>query len=65
MKNTELKAKQQVISEIIVVSHNVSCNGGNGALGHPEVYLTIPEGKNSVVCPYCSRKFIFSPHHTH
>lgn len=35
----------------------VACDGGQGALGHPMVYLDMTkEGK--VVCPYCDRLFI-------
>lgn len=32
------------------------CNGGGGALGHPLVYLRF-DGKPSVDCYYCSRRF--------
>jgi uncharacterized Zn-finger protein len=33
------------------------CNGGEGPLGHPRVYLNLaPSGK--VECPYCSRLFV-------
>ncbi len=44
----------------IVQSKNrdVSCDGGN-LDGHPVVYLKIGQNDH-VVCPYCSRKFIFS-----
>lgn len=34
----------------------VGCDGGGGALGHPLVYLRF-EGKSSVDCYYCSRRF--------
>jgi hypothetical protein len=34
----------------------VACNGG--LLGHPKVYLNM-EAASQVVCPYCSKKFIF------
>ncbi|MAU40312.1 MAG: zinc-finger domain-containing protein [Kordiimonas sp.] len=34
-----------------------SCDGGEGPLGHPRVYLEMGQ-KSSVVCPYCGRKFI-------
>ena len=45
--------------EIIVESPVVGCDGGGGPLGHPLVYLHIgPEG--SVVCPYCSRRFVLA-----
>jgi len=40
----------------------ISCNGGGGALGHPQIWLTLqkPEegGPAKVVCPYCSRLFV-------
>jgi uncharacterized Zn-finger protein len=35
------------------------CNGGGGALGHPLVYLRF-DGKASVDCYYCSRRFVKS-----
>ena len=35
----------------------VSCNGGGGPLGHPQVWLNI-SNDGSVICPYCSQKFI-------
>ena len=38
------------------IASRVSCNGGGGALGHPQIWLTY--GKDgTVVCPYCSKKF--------
>lgn len=40
----------------------ISCDGGGGALGHPQIWLTLqkPEegGPAKVVCPYCSRLFV-------
>jgi len=40
------------IDEMVAV-----CNGGEGPLGHPRVYLSLaPSGK--VECPYCSRLFV-------
>lgn len=36
----------------------IACAGGGGALGHPKVFLEMEHNKQ-VVCPYCSRKFIF------
>jgi uncharacterized Zn-finger protein len=44
--------------EIIEVdTDNVGCDGGDGPLGHPLVYLPIyPNGQ--VDCPYCGRRFI-------
>jgi uncharacterized Zn-finger protein len=36
----------------------VACDGGDGPLGHPRVFLRIEE--QSVVCPYCSRLYILN-----
>jgi uncharacterized Zn-finger protein len=34
-----------------------ACDGGEGPLGHPRVYLNLsPAGK--IECPYCSRLFV-------
>jgi uncharacterized Zn-finger protein len=44
--------------ETIYIDEMVAaCNGGEGALGHPRVFLNLgPSGK--IECPYCSRLFI-------
>ncbi len=43
--------------EIVEVDDEVvSCDGG-GALGHPRVWLNM-EGKASIDCPYCDRRFV-------
>lgn len=42
---------------VIVDTHKVSCDGDNGALGHPLVWMEM--GKDEVVvCRYCDRQFI-------
>ena len=44
-------------TEIIHVnSRTVACEGGDGALGHPRVFLRIPD--RQVMCPYCSRLYV-------
>jgi uncharacterized Zn-finger protein len=46
-------------TEIIHVTEPVvACDGGDGALGHPRVFLHIENG--SVMCPYCSRLYVLS-----
>ena len=35
----------------------VSCNGGGGALGHPQIWLNM-NADGEVSCPYCSRHFV-------
>ena len=44
-------------NEEIVSTKNISCSGGEGPLGHPKIYLTISQ--ESVICPYCGKKFIY------
>ena len=41
---------------IYVESTPVFCDGGNGALGHPGVYLTIGD-TGEARCPYCGCQF--------
>ncbi|MGE0714365.1 MAG: zinc-finger domain-containing protein [Alphaproteobacteria bacterium] len=47
------------IETIAVETPSVACDGGDGPLGHPRVYLTVlPPG--AVDCPYCGRHFVFA-----
>ena len=50
---------QPTPTEIIPTdSRTVACDGGNGALGHPRVFLHIESDR--VMCPYCSRLYILN-----
>lgn len=44
-----------------VSDKHVHCDGNGDGLGHPKVYLEIGE-EGQVVCPYCSKKFVYSSH---
>lgn len=46
--------KQEVT---IVNERHVSCDGGQGELGHPKVYLEIKKGVEKIDCPYCGKTF--------
>jgi uncharacterized Zn-finger protein len=35
----------------------VACDGGDGPLGHPRVYLNIGK-EGQIECPYCSRRYV-------
>ncbi|MBC6436712.1 MAG: zinc-finger domain-containing protein [Rhodobacteraceae bacterium] len=49
----------QAPPEIEVVSAwRVACDGGEGALGHPRVWLSIAPLTGQVECGYCGKCFI-------
>ena len=51
------EATTTAATEIIPVdSRTVACDGGEGALGHPRVFLHIAD--KQVMCPYCSRLYV-------
>ena len=41
----------------VVTASRVACDGGEGALGHPRVWLSLGEA-GEVECPYCDKKFV-------
>ena len=41
-----------------VTTSRVPCDGGEGALGHPRVWLQIPAAQGWVECPYCDCKYV-------
>lgn len=46
----------------IVDSYRIACDGGEGALGHPRVWLQIPGEHGWVECPYCDCKYMHRDH---
>ncbi|MEP2534329.1 zinc-finger domain-containing protein [Shimia sp.] len=46
----------------IVDSYRVACDGGEGALGHPRVWLQIPSDRGWVECSYCDCKYVHKDH---
>ena len=60
MNNTNFKKnnKKPLLDNIFYVKEKrVNCDGGED-FGHPLVYLNL--GKNNkVVCPYCSKFYVF------
>ncbi|MEL6464825.1 MAG: zinc-finger domain-containing protein [Pseudomonadota bacterium] len=43
----------------LVHTRRVACDGGEGALGHPRVWLYIPEDIGWVECPYCDTRYVY------
>ena len=41
-----------------VETRRVACDGGEDALGHPRVWLSIDPAKGWVDCGYCDRRFV-------
>ena len=39
-------------------ARRVACDG-DGALGHPRVFLSLENGEAE--CPYCGRRFVYAP----
>lgn len=57
------KASNQSLNqpEMITVDNDcdtVMCDGGGGALGHPNVYYSFGSGADYVECGYCDRVFV-------
>lgn len=46
----------------VVSSWRVACDGGEGALGHPRVWLAIDPKIGWVDCGYCDKRYIHEDH---
>jgi len=44
----------------VVHATRIACDGGEGGLGHPRVWLTIPAEPGFVECGYCDKRFVLS-----
>ena len=44
------------VETLEVTETTVACDGGNGPLGHPRVFLQLVKGE--VDCPYCGRRYV-------
>ncbi len=42
----------------IVDTYRVACDGGQGGLGHPRVWLSVAKDKDGTTCPYCDAKLV-------
>ena len=49
----------------IVTSYRVACDGGEGALGHPRVWLSLSHETGWVECGYCDKRFVIDRDHAH
>ncbi|WPY00160.1 Zinc-finger domain protein [Candidatus Trichorickettsia mobilis] len=47
-----------IVEIVNTKTSSVSCAGKEVPYDHPKVYLEIDTENGSIVCPYCSKKFI-------
>eukprot|EP01132_Coremiostelium_polycephalum_P003596 gene3596-4478_t len=52
------------VKPIEVEGRGVGCDGGNGPLGHPMVYINL-DGNEPQACGYCGIRFVQKHHHHH
>lgn len=52
---------QEYVEMIKTTSPSVSCAGKEPSFDHPKIYLEIDEAIGSIICPYCSKKFVLTP----
>ena len=43
-----------------VTQARVACDGGEGALGNPRVWLSIPPDRGWVECGYCDKRYVLA-----
>ena len=53
-----MSASRAAFETIVTKKRVVACDGGDGPLGHPRVWLRIKD--HEVECPYCSRLFVLA-----
>jgi uncharacterized Zn-finger protein len=53
------QATTQPTETVQVDEPTVACDGGDGPLGHPRVFLNLA-GKHRIDCPYCGRRFVLN-----
>lgn len=54
---TAMAEPQEIIE---VEKREVACDGGDGPLGHPRVFLNMGDDDH-IDCPYCGRRFTLKP----
>lgn len=57
MSDTD-KTQQPPETEIVHATR-IACDGGEGPLGHPRVWLSVDEELGWVECGYCDKRFVY------
>ncbi len=58
MSDTTLVAGNPPPETEIVTQTRIACDGSEGALGHPRVWLQIDPKTGWVECGYCDKRFV-------
>ncbi len=53
-----LDSPQTPVEIIHVDERSVACDGGDGALGHPRIWIRIAD--RQAMCNYCSRLYVLN-----
>ena len=56
VQTSQIKLHPSKPDTYYVSAKQIACDGGE--LGHPKVFLELGDN-GSVICPYCSREFIY------
>ncbi|MFN3605630.1 MAG: zinc-finger domain-containing protein [Cypionkella sp.] len=63
---TPATAAAQSADDVALVSTwKVACDGGEGPLGHPRVWLSLAKDTGEAVCGYCDKIYRIDPAHAH
>lgn len=54
---TQRGVRMEAVEILFVDTDVVACDGGDGPLGHPRVYLHMTDA-GEVTCPYCGRRYV-------
>ncbi len=61
MSNSTPSSQAPEAPEVETVTRSrVACDGGEGALGHPRVWLLIPADPGWVECGYCDKRYVLA-----
>jgi uncharacterized Zn-finger protein len=58
-------ATQGAAQVTMVTTWKVACDGGEGALGHPRVWLSLAQDTGRAICGYCDRVYEIDRAHAH
>jgi uncharacterized Zn-finger protein len=50
---------------VMVTTWKVACDGGEGGLGHPRVWLSLAQDTGQAVCGYCDKIYRIDGAHAH